>query len=369
MKIPFNRYNQFYLEHREEILNLLDKTLTSGKYIRENNVLELERNIAEKCDRAYSITTSSCTDALYFALKACGIKDDDEVIIPSYSYIASLEPILRCRAVPVFADITPDSLMLDLSGLQDLVTSKTKAIILVQLFGSCLNDFAKLKKFAEDNELTIIEDAAQALGSSSNNIKGGKFGDISCISFDPTKIISAFGTGGAILTDNIKYYKVVKQLVHHGQNDNIENTILGYNSKISALNATIINLQLNSLETLIAKTNEIANNYINRLKEIKEIKIILPYQNNKSTFHKFVIIAENRNALKKHLDEQGIETKIHYSTLLPDHKLLNDFKYVCKDMPIANTIKNKVLSLPIYYSLSKKEIDYICDYIIRFYKI
>ncbi|MDD4217897.1 MAG: DegT/DnrJ/EryC1/StrS family aminotransferase [Bacteroidales bacterium] len=367
-KIPFNIFNSFYLNNKDKIKTISEKILSSGKYIRDENTEILEKNLSVICQRKHAVTTASCTDALFFAMKAAGIQRGDEVIIPTFSYIASLTPILMCDAIPVFADIDVNSLMLDISKVKNLINKKTKAIVFVQLFGSCRN-LDQLKSLAKENDLILIEDAAQALGSTNNGKPSASFGDLSCISFDPTKIVSAFGTGGAVLTNNEKYYKKLQMLIHHGRNDNGEFESLGYNSKIPEITAALINLQLSQLDQTIAKTNNIAKRYISKLAHLTDIKLLSPNSEGISTYHKFVILAEKRVELKQYLTNHGVETRIHYSPLLHEQKLLKDYKYLVHDLSISKSIKNKVLSLPIYPGLKNDEIDYICDCIQKFYML
>lgn len=366
MQIAFNKFNDFYLKNKENILSNLDKVLISGEYIRSKEIEALEKRISKICNRKYAITTSSCTDALFLSLKSCGVNAGDEVILPSFSYIASLSPILMCNAKPVFVDIEPGSLTLDFNSIKSALTSKTKAVIFAQLFGAS-QDLSDLILFLKDKNIVLIEDAAQALGSKVNKFNGGEQGDLSCISFDPTKIVSAFGTGGIILTDNQKYYNRLTKLIHHGRNNNGEFEVLGYNSKISELNAAIINLQLIDLNPILKRNNIIANQYFEELKNIKNIKVLKPKNNSYSSFHKFILLAENRDELRKHLHKHGVETKIHYPVLLHEHKLIKNLSSIKHETPISDYIKTQVLSLPIYPSLKHKEISYICQMINNFY--
>lgn len=367
-KIEFNRFNTFYIEHNKDANSLVSEVLMSGKYIRDKQIDLLEKSLENLCDRKFAITTASCTDAIFFALKAAGIKQGDEVILPSFSYIASLSPILMYGAIPVFADINPSTLVLEIEHIENIITKKTKAIIFVQLFGNTSN-LDKLQKICHDSKIVLIEDAAQALGSSCGKLKGASQGDFSCISFDPTKIVSAYGTGGAVMTNNEKYNNKLQMLIHHGRNNKDEFEILGYNSKIPEVNAALINLQLSFLDKTIEETNNIAEHYISNLKNIAEIKFVKTNADNISTFHKFVIFAERRDELKIFLRQNGIETRIHYSPLLHEQKLLKDYKYFNHDMSVSKQVKQKVLSLPIYTGLKKEEIDYICACIQNFYRL
>ncbi len=365
--ITFNNCNNFYLNHEEEINSLFAEVMKSGKYIRDKQTELLEEKLKNLCNRQYAITTASCTDALYFALISAGIKSGDEVIIPTFSYIATLSAVLRAGAIPVFTDINPQTLSLKLSNIEELFSEKTKAIIFVQLFGHLI-DLRSLKELCKSNDIVLIEDSAQALGVKYENFSGASFGDISCISFDPTKVVSAFGIGGAVLTDNEEYYTTITKLIHHGRNENMEFEILGYNSKISEISAAIINLQLSYLDNTISKTERLANQYVSKLAEINEIEVVLPKPGCRSTWHKFIIKAQKRDELKKYLYDNGIETKIHYSPLLHEHKLLKQFKHKQYDLTNSLEAKNEVLSLPIYSSLTSEEIDYICNTILNFYQ-
>ncbi|HNQ67638.1 MAG TPA: DegT/DnrJ/EryC1/StrS family aminotransferase [Bacteroidales bacterium] len=367
-RINFNKFNSFYNLHELEANELITKTLQSGKYIRDKNTEILEQNLCTLCNRKFALTTASCTDAIFFALKTVGIKAGDEVILPSFSYIASLSPILMCGAIPVFVDIKPDSLDMNLDIVTNIITKKTKAIIFVQLFGN-ITDLSKLKEICANSNIFIIEDSAQSIGSKLNDIPCASQGDISCLSFDPTKIVSAYGTGGAVLTNNDTYYHKLQKLIHHGRNEQGEFDLLGYNSKISEVNAALINLQLNHLDEIITGIRDIAKKYIHKLNRIPEIQFVKSKSNCISTYHKFVIIAEKRDELKHHLNKNGIETRIHYTPLLHEQKLLRDFRHITHDLSASKEIKKKVLSLPIYPGLKNKEIDYICDCIINFYKI
>lgn len=367
-EIKFNNFSSFYKKNKEKLLNEIDMALESGEYIRGNITKKLEESLANICQRKYAVLTSSCTDALFFALKASGIKENDEVILPAMSYIASLSPILRCGATPVFVDICRDDLMINPISIEKAITDKTKAIVFVQLFGACA-DIETLQKIADKHKIILIEDAAQAIGSSFSGKPGGSFGDISCISFDPTKTISAYGTGGVLLTDSDYYYHQSLKLIHHGKNNIGDFEILGYNSKISEINACLINFQLGFLNDLVNKNQELATHYIKLLANNPEISVVKPYKINESSFHKFVIISDHRDELQKYLHSHSIQTRKHYDPLLYEHKLLKDYKFIKHNTLVAAELKHKVLSLPIYPELSFTQIEYICNCINNFYKI
>jgi|AntAceMinimDraft_17_1070374.scaffolds.fasta_scaffold13070_2 dTDP-4-amino-4,6-dideoxygalactose transaminase len=366
--IPFFGIDRIYKKHSKDIINTVDTVYSKGKILMGPDIKIFEEKISKLCKRKYAVAVNNCTDALYFALLSAGIGKNDEVLVTGFSYIASVTPILRVGAIPVFVDIEPDYYMMNLSDLENKITPKTKAILAVHLFGQMLA-VDRLEKIAKKNNLVLIEDAAQSQGSKNKNKIAGSIGITSCLSFDPTKIIGAFGTAGTLLTDNKTVYNKVKKLRYHGKNfDTGEIEILGYNSHITTLQAALINLQLNNLAQLINKRNNIANIYNEELSNIKEIETPKIYKENNHTYHKYVIKAENRNGLKKYLDDNNIKTMTHYEKALFEHPLFKNYQYRAENLPVINSIKNKVLSLPIYPELHDKEIKYLCKKIKKYFQ-
>lgn len=366
MKVPFFRYDWFFKENRDEMMAELDAVMLSGQYVNGEYTRKLEQKLAEICDRKYAVATGSCTDALFFALQTAGIKQGDEVILPPFSFVATLDSILRCGATPVFVDISAEHFMLDLDSLKKAVTPRTKAIVLVQLFGNSHPQQEQIRDIAQRHGIHLIEDSAQALGTKEQNIPAGKIGNLSCISFDPTKIVSAYGTGGAVLTDDEVEYAMLKKLINHGFENGVPQ-IAGYNSKISETQAAMLLAQLEKLPQTISRMTEIAKRYHSLLDGIDEIT--LPQHCTYPNFHKFVIKAEKRDELRIFLKENGIETKIHYPTLLSEQKILDGRKYLKHSLINAQMVTKKVLSLPIWPSISEAETLYVCECIIRFYAL
>lgn len=366
MKVPFFRYDWFFQENRRQIMSVNEEIMSSGRYVHGEYTNRLEKKLAELCQRKYAVTTGSCTDALFFALQAAGIKSGDEVILPPFSFVATLDSVLRCGAVPVFVDISQEHYMLDAAKLEEAVTPRTKAIVVVELFGNCHPQHENIREIAQKHGIPIIEDAAQAVGVMDNGISTGKIGDIGCFSFDPTKIVSAYGTGGAALTDSEDEYWTIKQLANHGLRNCIPE-ISGYNSKISEMEAAIILIQIEKLTQTIDRMTNVAKEYFSQLKGIEGITLpnICCTQPN---FHKFVISTSKRDELRNLLMENGVETKIHYPTLLSEQKILSGKKFLKHNLPNAEKASREVLSLPIYPSISEEEISYTCNCIKKFYK-
>ncbi|MGQ9846167.1 MAG: DegT/DnrJ/EryC1/StrS family aminotransferase [Bacteroidales bacterium] len=367
MDLPISFYGleRFYHAHRETILNLTHGAYEKGYLLDSSEVKLFEQELANFVGRKYAIAVSSCTDALLFSLKALNIKKGDEVLVPAFSFIASLSPILHCEATPVFLDINPQDLSIFVEDIEQKITKKTKAIIVVQLFGG-VNNFEIFENLSKKYNIPIVEDAAQALGSKYNQRCAGTLGEISCFSFDPSKIIHAFGTGGAVLTDNEELYQKIKRLHYHGkeQNNYVE---AGYNSRISSSQAALLRWQLSQIDKIINKRTEIAYKYIQQLSEISEISMLQYPRNVASNYHKFAIFTEKRDKLKHYLAEKGIQTNIHYDRLLFEHPIMNNFTYKADKINYAYLIKQNELTLPLYSELTDKEIDYICQSIKSFY--
>jgi len=276
--------------------------------------------------------------------------------------------ILRASAIPVFVDIDPNTLMMDLNDLRKKITAKSKAIIAVHLFGEMM-DVDELEKTASKYNLIVIEDAAQTLGSEWNGKKAGSIGTCSCISFDPTKIIGAFGNGGILLTDNSEICNTVSALRNHGNHlasGNLEK--LGYNSKMSEAQAALIVYQLNLLPKLISKREKIALLYNENLKDIDQISNLQHCDHGISNFHKYVIKVERRDVLQTHLKERGIQTKIHYPYLIPELKIFRLTDNKIASFTYAQKAKSEVLSLPIYPELTQNEVMEVCKAIKEFFK-
>lgn len=363
-KIPFFGLDRFYNENREIFSTELDKVMQSGMFLKGKEIDMLEKKLSEYCSRKYCYTVSSCTDALIFSLLALDIKPGDEVIVTSFSFISSASAILHAGATPVFVDINPNTCLSSEQDIFNKITEKTKAVILVQLYGQMHS-----KKLVEDIEkkygIPVIEDAAQSFGSIYENIKSGSSGTISCLSFDPTKVIGGFGTGGAVLTNNDEIAEKINMLRNHGRNKKRNIILPGYNSQITSYQAALINLQLNKLEEYIDKRKLIAERYDAAFKILPEVKTLIIPENIVHNYHKYIIITENRDALRQFLKEHGIETMIHYSDILPEQPVFKDYNK--NDYPFAKKISKQILSLPLYPELKNEESDYICSIISSFF--
>lgn len=367
MNIDFFGIDKFYKKYSNDIISITARVYETGKFLAGPDIEKFEKNICKICNRKYAVAVANCTDAIYFALVAAGIKPGDEILTTSFSFIASVSPVVRIGAIPVFTDISDTDFMMEISDLGKKITPATKAILGVHLFGQMF-PVKEMEEIAAKNNLILVEDAAQSFGSTCNNRPAGSAGLISCLSFDPTKIIGAFGSGGAILTDDKTIYETLVKLRYHGKSKTTgDYEIQGYNSRISTAQAALLNFQLQYLDEWVHRRNEIASIYTNELQANRDIILPSTNQNTKHIFHKFVIRANHRDRLRKYLAENGISTQVHYEKALFENTLFRDYRHFSSGIFITPLIKDTVLSLPIYPELTNREILYICKKINEFY--
>jgi UDP-2-acetamido-2-deoxy-ribo-hexuluronate aminotransferase len=346
-----------------KLTELISDSLEEGNCIDGINTIQLDNDLKVFSNRKNAICVGSGTDALFFALKALNIGNNDEVLVPALSFIATATSVTRIGAKPVFVDINPDNALMDLKDAETKVTSKTKAVLFVDLYGN-LPDFDVVEKFAKSHNLFLIEDAAQAFGCERNSRKAGSMGDVSIFSFDPTKPVSAFGTGGAVLTDNEDIAKFCRAARQNGKNPATgEYDLFGINSRISELQAALLNWQLETFDTTLKIRQQKAKYLLDKLKALP-LQILVNEQIHYSgNFHKMVIACENRNELQEYLNERNIETRIHYKECLYQHPVLKEFK---SDCPNAEMLTHKLLTLPFYPEIEMDEIKYLCKSIVSF---
>ena len=357
--IPFFGCEREYVANKWEYLKVIDKVLSTGQLLQGEVVEKFENRLARFSSKAYAVAVNSCTDALFFALKAAGVGPGDEVLVPAFSFVASISCIARIGATPVFVDIDPDYNMPS-RDISDKVTEKTKAVLFVSLYGD-MRGIHEIRKFADIFNLTMIEDAAQSFGSLIGVRPGGSFGDISCFSFDPTKPISALGSGGAVVTDREDIAKKVRMYRYHGKDDT-SFAIPGYNSQMPTISAAILDKKLDKAGFWKSCRTDIAEKYVADLDSTKDVTIRVPYPKDyQSNYHKFVIEVPNRYELRKFLHRHEIDTRIHYPYTLPE--LFGDDQ----EYPNAQRAKEHCVSLPIHPFLTNKEVIHVIETIKKFF--
>jgi UDP-2-acetamido-2-deoxy-ribo-hexuluronate aminotransferase len=329
---------------KEQIDAAIQGVLSHGKYIQGPEVSELEKRLAEYNGAKYCITVGNGTDALQIAQMALGIGPGDEVIVPAFSYIATAETILLLGAKPVYVDIDLKTYNLDPSKLEHAITTKTKAIIPVSLYGQCA-DFDAINSIANRYNLPVIEDGAQSFGASHNGRKSCNLSTIGCTSFFPSKPLGCYGDGGAIFTNDDELALVMRQIAHHGQDRRYHHVRLGVNSRLDTIQAAILLVKLDILEKEIELRNKVAGIYTRLLHKYLTYNTPFVEDFNKSVWAQYTIRAGNRSELIKKFNSAGIPTAIHYPIPLNKQPAVADS---FSDLPVGDAAAKDVISLPMH---------------------
>jgi len=363
MKISALDLKRQYESIKGEIDSAIERVISSGRYILGDEVEGFEREFAKHNGSEYAIGVGSGTDALLIVLMSLGVKGGDEVITPAYSFTASADVILRVGAEPVFCDVQND-FNIDPDAIENAITKRTKAVIVVHLFGlPC--DMEKIMDIAREHHLFVVEDCAQAIGAEYKGRKVGTIGDVGCFSFFPTKNLSCYGDGGAIITNDAGLYEVMKVIRVHGQKVKYIPERLGIKSRLDALQAAVLRVKLNYIDKWNEKRREIAKAYIEKLSGIVETPV--EYPERISVYHQFTIRADRRDALREYLKENGIETGIYYPKPLNRTPLFDGKRTVPDSCPVSDTLSQRALSLPIYPELREEEQAEVIEKIKNFY--
>ena len=366
MKVPFFNYQYIFKSNEEKFIDIIKDVGNRGAYILQRDLDEFETNLANYIGVEHALGVANGTDAIWLALLAANIGEGDEVIFASHTYIATANAIKFVGAVPVPADCRSDH-MIDPESVKSLITNKTKVILPTQLNGRCC-EMDSLTKIAEDNDLIIIEDAAQGLGAKYKGKGIGTFGKGATISFYPAKNLGSFGDGGAFVTNDKKMYEKVKILRDHGRNEEGIFVDWGFNSRLDNLQAAILNFKLSYYDNEIKRRREIASIYNEELSIIKEI-LLPPPPDTKDyfdVFQNYEIEAENRHKLKDYLKDSGIGTLIQWNGQ-PVHSIVA-LGLRGSGLPYTEEMYTKCLLLPMNTSLTDEEVFYICDKIKNFYE-
>jgi len=363
MKISFIDLQKQYKSIKKQIDKAISSVVVSGKFILGPDVEMLENEIAEYCGTEHAVGVASGTDALHLALLGAGIKSGDEVITTPFTFIATTETIAHCGAIPVFVDIDPITYNIDISQIKNKITSKTKAILPVHLFGHACN-MDEIMNIANANKIKVIEDCAQAMGTTYKNRHVGSIGDAGTLSFFPTKNLGCYGDGGMVITNSHEIAEKIKQLRNHGSYKKYYYNANGFNSRLDSIQAAILRVKLKNLNKWIKKRREIAKLYTQLL---KNSNITCPSEENYTThsfnYYTIKIPGNCRTAIQKDLIENGIPSEIYYPQSLHLQEAYNYLNYKKGSLPVAEKCQDEVLSLPIYPELSTKEVKYICKII------
>ncbi len=344
-----------YHSIKDEIDAAVLSTLASGHFILGPQVIKFEESIASYLGVSHAIGLASGTDALVLALRALNIGAGDEVIIPAYTFFATAGAVLSVGAKPVFVDVDPQSYQIDVSKIKSAVTSKTKAIIPVHLYGHPA-EMNPILEIARENHLKVIEDNAQGLGAEYLGRKTGSFGDIACLSFFPTKNLGAFGDAGMAVTNDPALAERMRMLRTHGWKKKYYSEEVGYNSRLDALQAAILQAKFPHLDSWNEKRRELAQRYNEKL---GSAGIVVPVEREwgKHVYHLYIVRSEKREALRAFLKQTGIASEVYYP--LPPHLAApcRKFGYKEGDFPHAEKASSETFALPLYPELTPSQQD------------
>lgn len=363
MKIISGRLDRAFELHKKEYEEKALEVLSSGWYVLGSEVKQFEEEFAKHNGAPYCVGLNSCLDALVLGIRALGIGEGDEVLVQANTYIASVMGITINGATPVFVE-TNQYYNIDVDALEEKITKKTKAIMVVHLYGqACKMD--TVLEVAKKHNLYVVEDCAQSHDACFSGQKTGTFGDIGCFSFYPTKNLGAFGDAGAIITSNSEIKEKIAMLRNYGSKVKYHFEEVGVNSRLDELQAGLLRIRLKHIEELTIERIGIAEYYN---KHIKNEKIILPKLEPGATtvWHQYVVRCDDRDALQNYLEDNDIFTAIHYP--IPPH-LSEAYAYMnIKEgsFPLTEQYAKQMLSLPIYNGMKEEEIKYVVEVINKF---
>ncbi|ECR3131245.1 aminotransferase DegT [Campylobacter jejuni] len=338
-----------YLAYKNEINAEIESILSSSSFIGGAKLNEFEQNLAHFLGVKHAIGCSSGTSALYLALRALDISKDDEVIVPSFTFIATAEVVVLVGAKPVFVDINLSNYNLDFEAVQKAITPKTKAVIAVSMFGQ-MSDLRALEEILKDKNITLIEDGAQSFGASFKGEKSCSIAKISCTSFFPSKPLGAYGDGGAIFCHDDEIAKKIRILLNHGQTQRYKHEFIGINGRLDTLQAAILNVKLKYLEKELDKRQKLAQIYNANLKNC-QIPQIDP--NAFSAYAQYSVLVEDRASVLQKFEKANIPYAIHYPTPLHKQPCFSEFSNL--ELKNSEYASKHILSLPFSPFLSEEE--------------
>lgn len=347
---------------RNEINAKINEVLDSGWYLLGRQDKEFEKNFAEYCGTKHCIGCANGLDALYLIIKAYGFGKGDEIIVPANTYVASILAISENGCTPVLVEPDINTYNINPDLIEEKITPKTKAIMVVHLYGQAV-EMEKIWTLAKKYNLKVIEDSAQAHGAFYQGRRTGNLGDVAAFSFYPGKNLGAMGDAGGITTNDKELYEKVKAIANYGSDYKYHHIYKGVNSRLDEIQAAVLDVKLKHLDADNERRREIAKYY---RENIKNSKIILPqtYDENAHVWHVFVVRCNDRDALQKHLEANGIQTNIHYPT--PPHKQGCYSEYKNLSLPVTEKIHNEVMSLPISPVMSDEEVKKVVEVVNAF---
>lgn len=350
---------------RTPILEMITEVLDSGNYVLGEKGKMFEKLAADYVGAHYALGVANGTDALVLALKALNIGQGDEVITTPFTFFATAEAIAEVGATPVFVDIEADTYNLDPTKIEAAITPKTKAIIVVHLYGRTAN-MKEIMSLSEKYNVRVIEDACQAIGTEFEGKRVGAIGDIGCFSFFPSKNLGALGDAGLVTTNKKEYHETLLKLRNHGSDKKYYHSLIGMNSRLDELQAAILLVKLYYLDIFLHNRKEVARRYTEKLPEIL-VKPAIP-SGREHTFHQYCIELGQRDKLAAKLEEKNIASAVYYPHPVHLQEAFRYLNYKQGDFPIAERTASRILALPIYPMMTTRQQDFIITTINKYFE-
>ncbi len=378
MNIPLLDLKRQYEQVKNEFNKKLDKIFEESSFIMGKEVSNFEENFAKFIGVKHAISVGNGTDALVIALKALGVKAGDEVITTPYTFFATAEAIATLNAIPVFVDVLKDTYNIDPSKIESKITSKTKVILPVHIFGQPA-DMKSIMEIAKKHNLKVLEDACQAVDSKYDGKMIGSIGDIAVFSFFPTKNLGCAGDGGMITTNNDDYDIICRAIRVHGSGnmgkkayelmnnikddeteivDKYNNYLIGYNSRLDAIQAALLNLKLELLPKWTNERRKLAKYYNEKL---KDTSFVIPYEKNnlEHVYHLYILQSNEREKVEAYLKEKGVATGTYYKIPLHLQHAFDYLNYKEGDLKVSEYLSHRTFAIPLYVGMTKEEQDYV----------
>jgi len=360
MKLPFIDLKTQYERYKDEINKEVLSVMESTQFILGPQVDRLENGLTEFTGVKHSIGCSSGTDALILALLALDIKAGDEIITTPFTFIATAEVIALLGGIPVFVDICDRDYNINHALIEEKITSKTKAIMPVSLYGQTSN-MSEINKIAKKYNLPVIEDGCQSFGAEFEGKKSCNLSTIGCTSFFPSKPLGCYGDGGAIFCNDDELAKKIRVLLNHGQEQRYKHKLIGINGRIDAMQAAILNVKLKYFKDEVKKRIEIGSRYSELLKNSDDLIVPFVHKDRTSIYAQYSVLCVNRDEMNNKLNNAGIPTAIHYPISLHLQGALEYLGYKKSDFPISERISKSIISLPMSPFLTKEQQDMVVE--------
>jgi len=369
VNVPLLDLKAQYRQIRAEVMAALESVCEEQAFILGARVADLEKDLQRYLGAAHAVGVASGTDAILLSLMVCGVGPGDEVVTVPYTFFATAGSISRLGAKPVFVDIRPDTFNMDAAQVAGRVTPRTKAIIPVHLFGQCA-DMELIVKVAASRGLAVVEDAAQAIGAKRHGRQAGTIGRLGCFSFFPSKNLGGFGDGGMVTTGDAALAERVRMLRVHGSREKYLHEMVGFNSRLDALQAAVLRVKLTYLDRWTEGRRRNATHYERLFQDVKlQDRVTLPTTDpgNYHVFNQFTIRVQKRDELRAYLKDKGIGTEVYYPIPLHLQTCYRELGYRTGSFPVSERAAREALSLPIYAELSDDQLAYVVDTIAAFY--